>query len=92
MFCFCMIHLSFHGKHGLADFSIHPLSSLPTDTTILPLLCAWGVWDNIWPSYAAMVAIELYQQSTDDNYDDEYLFRLVYAGKELVLPGCDEGR
>ena len=60
--------------------------TLGHDTTILPLLAAWGVWDGHWPTYASLLSIELYETSED------HLFRMVYAGRELVLPGCDSGR
>jgi hypothetical protein len=53
---------------------------------VLPLLCAWGVWDGRWPSYASLLALELYRDREGGAY-----FRLVYGGKELVLPGCDNG-
>lgn len=59
---------------------------LAHDTTLLPLLCAWDVWDGAWPSYAALLAIELYESATHHGP----LVRLVYAGQELILPGCTE--
>lgn len=59
---------------------------LAHDTTLLPLLCAYDVWDGVWPSYAALLAIELYDSATHHGA----LVRLVYAGQELILPGCTE--
>lgn len=59
---------------------------LAHDTTVLPLLCAWDVWDGAWPSYAALLAIELYEAEGGRRH----YVRLVYAGQELVLPGCTE--
>lgn len=55
------------------------------DTTVLPLLSAWGVWDGQWPSYASIITLELYETS------DGHYFRLLYAGKELKLPTCSQG-
>lgn len=59
---------------------------LAHDTTVLPLLCAWDVWDGAWPAYAALLAIELYEAA--EGY--EHYVRLVYGGEELILPGCTE--
>jgi hypothetical protein len=71
----------------LAVFSAH-------DTTVMPFLAAilGANWDMQWATYAAMVTIELYNRSTTtpQTTDEEHLFRMVYNGKTLLVPGCDD--
>lgn len=59
------------------------------DTTILPFLAAvlGDNWDRVWPAYASLVTIEVYSSATSAT---EYLFRMVYNSKPLIVPGCDD--
>eukprot|EP01106_Pelomyxa_sp_JSP_P016353 TRINITY_DN605_c0_g1_i2.p2 TRINITY_DN605_c0_g1~~TRINITY_DN605_c0_g1_i2.p2 ORF type:complete len:120 (-),score=29.14 TRINITY_DN605_c0_g1_i2:59-418(-) len=50
----------------------------------MTLLSLFGLWDNRWPPYASYLLLELYTAS-GGNY-----VRLVYNGKQLMLPGCDK--
>ena len=56
------------------------------DTTIMPFLAALlgDGWDGQWAAYAALVTIELY----DTVVAGGFLFRLIYNGKVLTVPGC----
>lgn len=58
------------------------------DTTIMPMLAAilGEEWDAVWASYASLLTFELYNTTTPD----QYLFRMVYNGKALVVPGCSD--
>lgn len=60
------------------------------DTTIMPFLAAVlkENWDRIWPSYAALVTIELYAGSASST--SPYLFRMVYNSVPQVVPGCGD--
>jgi len=58
------------------------------DTSVLPLLAAWEVWDGEWPPYAAVLVIELYEKEGREG-GKEHLFRMLYRGKELVMEGCE---
>lgn len=69
------------------------------DTSVLPLLAAWKVWDGEWPPYAAILVIELYEAKVEgeesgerrgqEGDQKEHLFRMLYRGKELVMEGCE---
>eukprot|EP00624_Nannochloropsis_granulata_P002900 evm.model.NODE_24698_length_19406_cov_26.450068.5 len=69
------------------------------DTSVLPLLAAWKVWDGEWPPYAAILVIELYETKAEgeegrergegEGGQKEHLFRILYRGKELVMEGCE---
>ena len=54
------------------------------DTSVLPLLAALGVWEGVWPPYSSLLVFELYEGE-----GDQYFFRLVYDGKELIMDECD---
>lgn len=41
------------------------------DTTIIPFLSAFGVFDGNWPPYAATVTIELYSSSSSSISGDD---------------------
>jgi hypothetical protein len=58
------------------------------DNTIQPFLSAVAGknWDKMWPGYASMVTIEIYNASALANSD--YLFRIVYNSQVLTIPGC----
>lgn len=77
-----------HPPLKMALFSGH-------DTTIQPFLAAVlrKNWDGLWPGYASMVTIELYRSKasiTTPSADpvDDFLFRMVYNSKVLLVPGC----
>jgi hypothetical protein len=54
------------------------------DTSVLPLLAALGVWEGVWPPYSSLLVFELYEGK-----GDQYFFRLVYDGKELIMDECE---
>ncbi|XP_040278955.1 lysophosphatidic acid phosphatase type 6 [Bufo bufo] len=57
------------------------------DVTLIPLLMAFGVFDQKWPPYAADITLELYQHRPSK----EWFTRLSYNGKEQVVRGCSSG-
>jgi hypothetical protein len=60
------------------------------DTTIQPVLSALlkENWNELWPGYASMITIEIYNASALSSSD--YLFRIVYNSEPLIMPGCDD--
>lgn len=52
------------------------------DTVIISLMVSLGVWDERWPMYAETLILEAYKGKQD-------FFRILRAGKPLVLPGCN---
>merc|ERR1711991_22476 len=52
------------------------------DTTLLPFLSAFQVFDGLWPPYTSAIIIEIYD-STDSNH--QYV-RFLYNGNVLKLP------
>eukprot|EP01123_Difflugia_compressa_P001586 TRINITY_DN11930_c0_g1_i1.p1 TRINITY_DN11930_c0_g1~~TRINITY_DN11930_c0_g1_i1.p1 ORF type:complete len:215 (-),score=55.29 TRINITY_DN11930_c0_g1_i1:27-596(-) len=54
------------------------------DTTLIPMLTSFGVWNKQWPPYASLLQIELLT-STQNGED---FVRLIYNNQELLLPGC----
>ena len=58
------------------------------DTTVMPMLAAiFGEeWDGLWAGYASLLSFELYQATTPG----QYMFRIIYNGNPLVVPGCDD--
>lgn len=50
---------------------------------IIPFLAAYGVWDGQWPTYAAMITLELHQRASG-----AFAVRLTYNGNVLAVPGC----
>ncbi|XP_073524600.1 lysophosphatidic acid phosphatase type 6 [Phyllobates terribilis] len=57
------------------------------DVTLIPLLVAFGIFDQRWPPYAADITLELYQHQPSK----EWFTRLSYNGKEQVVKGCSSG-
>ncbi|CAJ0938167.1 unnamed protein product [Ranitomeya imitator] len=57
------------------------------DVTLIPLLVAFGIFDQKWPPYAADITLELYQHRPSK----EWFTRLRYNGKEHVVAGCSSG-
>ena len=55
------------------------------DSTLVPVLCALGIYDNTWPPYASYLAIEI----AESNVDPTQLFvRAIYNDKEMIIEGC----
>uniref|UniRef100_A0A6T2IAT7 Acid phosphatase n=1 Tax=Eutreptiella gymnastica TaxID=73025 RepID=A0A6T2IAT7_9EUGL len=52
------------------------------DTTIIPFLCALGVFDGTWPKYGSNVLLELAQ----DVRTNEHFVRLLYDGAPRPFP------
>jgi len=52
------------------------------DTTLLPILLAFDVWDGDWPPYASVIGFEVYQNQS------QWGIRMFYNGKELLIPDC----
>jgi len=55
------------------------------DTTLGPLLTAFGVYDGNWPPYASHIELELWSDSPQTNY----FVQVKYQGRGLQMPGCD---
>lgn len=53
------------------------------DTTLLPLLTAFGAHDGHWPPYASSMVFELLY----DEKDDKHLVSLSYNGRKMALFG-----
>ena len=63
------------------------------DTTVMPLLATLlgDSWDGRWSPYAAMMTLELYQPSSSSSVGTQgTLFRMVYDGAPVLLPGCND--
>jgi len=57
------------------------------DTTIAPLLRAFGMWDHVWPPYGSMLRLEVLQ-STGGALSVRWLYQL--DERELVMPACGQ--
>ncbi|EGD78031.1 hypothetical protein PTSG_09668 [Salpingoeca rosetta] len=53
------------------------------DTTLLPMLLCFGIFDGKWPPFAADICIELYR---DENSVDDHYVRVLYCGEPQRLP------
>jgi len=53
------------------------------DTTIAPLLCAFGVYDRVWPTYGSTIVLELFSEKSNPS---KHFVRLLYNDKVLKLP------
>lgn len=58
------------------------------DTTVMPMLAAifGDQWDGLWAGYASLLSYELYSTPTTGTF----MFRIIYNGKPLVVPGCSD--
>jgi hypothetical protein len=58
------------------------------DTTVMPMLAAifGDQWDGLWAGYASLLSFELYETPTPG----QHLFRIIYNGNPLVVPGCGD--
>lgn len=52
------------------------------DTTLMPILSGFGVWDGKWAPYASYIIFELYRQGSD------HYVRMVWNSKEMTIPQC----
>ncbi|XP_072541330.1 lysophosphatidic acid phosphatase type 6 [Salminus brasiliensis] len=56
------------------------------DTTLMPCLMTFGVFDMKWPPYAADITLELYQhRQTNQHY-----VKVSYVGQDQKIPGCSD--
>jgi hypothetical protein len=62
------------------------------DTTIMPVLASLlgDAWDRVWPGYASLLTIELYQAANSTPENPSFMFRMVYNSKPLIVPPCDQ--
>ncbi|KAJ7394020.1 Lysophosphatidic acid phosphatase type 6 [Desmophyllum pertusum] len=63
-------------RYKMILYSVH-------DTSVGSLLIALGIFEDKWPDFAADLAFELYRDK-----DQGYFVRVLYQGKEKILPGC----
>lgn len=59
------------------------------DTTIAPLLNAFGMWDGVWIPYAAHVEIEIWKDT--EPRTPQYFVRVVYNGHVVSTKCGSEG-
>ncbi|XP_077977358.1 lysophosphatidic acid phosphatase type 6-like [Glandiceps talaboti] len=52
------------------------------DSSIIALLCAFDIYDNQWPPFAADLRFEVYK-----NTQGEHFVKMMYVGKELIPSG-----
>eukprot|EP00600_Ochromonadales_sp_CCMP1393_P004116 CAMPEP_0174993948 /NCGR_PEP_ID=MMETSP0004_2-20121128/23356_1 /TAXON_ID=420556 /ORGANISM="Ochromonas sp., Strain CCMP1393" /LENGTH=625 /DNA_ID=CAMNT_0016248115 /DNA_START=39 /DNA_END=1916 /DNA_ORIENTATION=- len=62
------------------------------DSTLMPFLAAvLPNWDGDWSPYASMLVLEVYAASMNSPVGASgYMFRIIYNGKVLRLPGCEK--
>ena len=61
------------------------------DSTLMPILASFNVWDGRWTPYASMLIIESYALTTPrEEIPSNHVFRLLYNGQVLTFkfPGC----
>lgn len=63
-------------KHKFNLFTGH-------DSTLVPLMSAFGVYDNTFPPVGSRVVIEILSR------DGEYFVRMTFNEKDLKLPNCN---
>lgn len=70
----------------------------------MPILAALQVDDGVWPAYASMILVELYETNKKSSFMggyhhpwvheprdvDRFAVRLIYNGKVLSLPFCSD--
>jgi len=66
------------------------------DTTLVPLLIAMGVYDDIWPPFASHVAVELLERNEPSTSstpcgiaEQDRFVRIIYNSSVMRLPACD---
>lgn len=61
------------------------------DSTLMPIMASWNVWDGQWAPYASMLIIESYTILEKlDSSNATHVFRLLYNGEVIThkFPGC----
>ena len=56
------------------------------DTTVAPILSAFGVYSGEWPPYASHMEFELFKDKTNSSY----FVRMLYNGNAQIIPGCND--
>lgn len=56
------------------------------DSTLVPLLCALGCYDGVWPPYASFLALELVR-----NKSGERFVRAIYNDEPVAMASCGGG-
>lgn len=52
------------------------------DSTIVPVLAALGIYDDVWPPYASNIVVEL----AVDKHNGRGYVRVIYNDDEIILP------
>ena len=60
------------------------------DTTLMPLLRALKIEENVWTPYGASIIFELYERKSEKK-DPDHFVRVLYQHKEQIIPGCGGG-
>ncbi|OQR97575.1 hypothetical protein ACHHYP_10210 [Achlya hypogyna] len=63
------------------------------DSTLMPMMAValGATWDGHWTTYAGMLVVEVYRDvEMDRRYSNAYAVRMVYNGKPLQLPFCND--
>ena len=63
------------------------------DSSIVPVLAALGIWEDVWPPYAANVVLELAEKEggREGGGGGKHYVRVLYNDEERVLFGGKEG-
>jgi len=63
------------------------------DSSIVPVLAALGLWEDVWPPYAANVVLELAEKGggREGGREGEHFVRVLYNDEERTLFGAGEG-
>jgi hypothetical protein len=63
------------------------------DTTIGAFLCAFGVFDSLWPHFTSNITFEMFKGARPGGFlgflkrKDEYFIRMRYNQNVVTLPG-----
>lgn len=59
------------------------------DSTLMPIMASWNVWNSRWVPYASMLVLESYYVETSST-KESHAFRLIYNGQVITskFPGC----
>ena len=66
------------GKHKMYIYSGH-------DSTLVPMLCALGIYDDVWPPYASFLTIEIAQ----DKLSEQLYVRSTYNDVDKPIRNYD---
>eukprot|EP00624_Nannochloropsis_granulata_P002940 evm.model.NODE_24869_length_11136_cov_18.837284.3 len=62
------------------------------DSSIVPVLAALGIWEDVWPPYAANIVLELAEEGArEGGREGGHFVRVLYNDEERVLFGGGEG-